>query len=70
MFMSREVEKAVKTTVTLARDLWESAKIEAVKRGLTLAQVVEAALKKYLELTEAERKRRAEAEKAEKAERK
>jgi hypothetical protein len=64
MSLSREVEKVVKTTVTLARELWESAKIEAVKRGLTLTQVVEAALRKYLELAEAERKKRA--EKAEK----
>ena len=54
--VSEEVEKVVKTTVTLTRNLWEKAKIEALRRGLTLTEVVEAALKKWLELAEKERK--------------
>lgn len=55
--MSEEIRRAVKTTVTLARDVWERAKIEAVRQGLTLTQVVEAALRKYLELAEEKRKK-------------
>lgn len=53
--MSREAKKFVKTSITLTRDVWEKAKIEAVKSGLTLTQVVEVALKKYLEVAEKER---------------
>jgi len=54
--VSEEVEKVVKTSVTLTRNLWEKAKIEALRRGLTLTEVVEAALKKWLELAEKEGK--------------
>jgi predicted aspartyl protease len=61
--MSEEIEKVVKaqeeivkTSIALARSVWERAKIEALKQGLTLAQVIEAALKKYLELSEEEKK--------------
>lgn len=54
--MSEEVKKFVKTSVTLTRDLWEQVKIEAVKQGLTLTEMVQAALKKYLEISERERK--------------
>ena len=57
--MTEEIEKVakaheevVKTSIALARSLWEKAKIRALKEGLTLTQVVEAALKKYLELSE------------------
>jgi len=53
--VTEEVEKVVKTSVTLARDVWEKAKIEALKRGLTLTQVVEASLKRWLEVSERER---------------
>jgi len=60
MSMSKEVEKAVKTSITLTRNLWERAKIEALKRGLTLTEVVEAALKKWLEIAEKERGRESE----------
>jgi len=58
--MSEEIEKVVKTSIILARDTWERAKIEALKRGLTLTQVVQAALEKWLELSEQERKARGE----------
>jgi len=58
--MSEEIEKAVKTSIILARDTWERAKIEALKRGLTLTQVVQAALEKWLELSEKEREARGE----------
>ena len=54
--VSEEVEKVVKTSITLTRNLWEKAKIEALRRGLTLTEVVEAALKKWLELAEKEHK--------------
>jgi len=61
--MSEEIEKVVKaheevvkTSIALARSLWEKAKIKALKEGLTLTQVVEAALRKYLELSEEEKK--------------
>ncbi|MCD6445190.1 hypothetical protein J7L49_00160 [Candidatus Bathyarchaeota archaeon] len=56
--MSKEVEKVVKTSITLTRNLWEKAKIEALKRGLTLTEVVETALKKWLELSEKEREKK------------
>jgi predicted DNA-binding ribbon-helix-helix protein len=51
------IAETVKTSVTLTRDLWQQIKIEAIKRGLTFAQVVEAALRKWLELEEEERKK-------------
>lgn len=71
MFMSGDVEekaeelarsavKTVKTSVSIARDLWQQVKIEAIKRGLTFAQIVEEALRKWLELEEQERKKRTE----------
>ncbi|MEM1538212.1 MAG: hypothetical protein QXK12_05885 [Candidatus Nezhaarchaeales archaeon] len=54
--MSEEVKKLVKTSITLTKDLWEQAKIIALKQGLTLTEVIQAALKKYLEILEKERK--------------
>jgi len=65
--MSKEVQKdeakvgsiaeTVKTSVALTKDLWQQIKIEAIKRGLTFAQVVETALRKWLEMEEQERER-------------
>jgi hypothetical protein len=51
------IAETVKTSVTLTKDLWQQTKIDAIKRGLTFAQVVEAALRKWLELEEQERKK-------------
>ncbi|MEM2213007.1 MAG: hypothetical protein QXQ28_06935 [Candidatus Nezhaarchaeales archaeon] len=56
ILMSEEVKKLVKTSITLTKDLWEQAKIIALKQGLTLTEVIQAALKKYLEILEKERK--------------
>ncbi len=38
----------VATTIKLAKDVWQAAKIEAVKRGITLAAMIEEALRRYL----------------------
>ena len=46
--MNKERKKDVKTTVTLARDLWEQTQILAIRSGLTLTEVVSSALKNYL----------------------
>jgi len=51
------IAQTVKTSIALTRDLWQQIKIEAIKRGLTFAQVVEAALRKWLEIEEQERKK-------------
>jgi len=53
--VGRAVKDFVKTSITLAKDVWEEAKIWALKKGLTLSQVVEVALRKYLEVAEKER---------------
>lgn len=42
-------EKAVKTSVSIAESLWKRAKIAAIKRGLTLTEIVEMALRRLLE---------------------
>lgn len=55
MSMSLKVKKFIKTTITLSRETWERIKIEAIRKGLTLTQIVEAALRKYLEILEQER---------------
>jgi len=47
--------KTVKTSISIAEDLWREVKIAAIKRGLTFSEVVNAALRKWLELTEKER---------------
>jgi hypothetical protein len=39
----------VYTSVVLPAELWQKAKIHALKNGLTLYQVVEEALRRYLE---------------------
>jgi len=44
----KEVEKTVKTTITLADRLWRDVKVYAAKKGLKLTQVVEAALREYI----------------------
>ena len=53
--MSQKVKEFIKTTITLSRETWEKVKIEAIKKGLTFTQIVEAALRKYLEILEKER---------------
>jgi hypothetical protein len=47
--VAEKVEKTVKTTITLADRLWRDVKVYAAKKGLKLTQVVEAALKEYIE---------------------
>lgn len=42
-------EKVVKTSVSIAESLWKRAKIAAIKRGLTLTEIVEMALRRLLE---------------------
>jgi hypothetical protein len=47
-----EGAKTMVTTVKLSRDVWKAAKLKAINEGLKLSQVVETALRKYLELEE------------------
>jgi len=47
-------ERLVKTSLTLGYETWKKAKVWGLEKGLTLAQVTEAALKKYLEIEKAE----------------
>jgi hypothetical protein len=54
--MSEEIEKIVKTSINIPAKLWRDVKVYAAKEGLKLTQVVEAALRKYLELSEEEKK--------------
>jgi hypothetical protein len=54
--MSEEIEKIIKTSINIPAKLWRDVKIYAAKEGLKLTQVVEAALRKYLELSEEEKK--------------
>tara|TARA_B100000315_G_C14286288_1_gene455343 strand:+ start:305 stop:484 length:180 start_codon:yes stop_codon:yes gene_type:complete len=49
-------KKKIKTTVTLARDLWEESQISAIKSGITFTEVVSVALTKYLSIKEAAKK--------------
>lgn len=57
--LTKKIEKTVKTTITLADNLWRDIKVYAAKKGLKLTQVVEAALKEYLkEETEKKEKER------------
>jgi hypothetical protein len=44
----------ISTSIELPVELWRKTKIYAAKEGLKLTQVVEAALRKYLELSENE----------------
>jgi len=52
--LAKKVEKTVKTTITLADSLGRDVKVYAAQKGLKLAQVVEAALHKYIEEAEKE----------------
>jgi hypothetical protein len=54
--MSEEIEKIIKTSINIPAKLWRDVKVYAAKEGLKLTQVVEAALRKYLELSEEEKK--------------
>jgi len=54
--MSEKAERFVKTSLKLPLKLWRDVKVYAAKEGLKIAEVVEAALKRYLELEEAEAK--------------
>ena len=38
----------VGTTIKIACEVWQAAKIEAIKRGITLAGIIEEALRRYL----------------------
>ena len=57
--MEKEIEKKIKTSVSVAESLWREVKVHAARKGLKLAQVVEAALKRYIELEEEERRKEA-----------
>jgi hypothetical protein len=48
-------EPIVKTTVNLAGDLWKDVKIAAIKRGVTFTEVVDSALREWLESAEKEK---------------
>jgi len=54
--MPEEVEKVIKTSINIPAKLWRDVKVYAAKEGLKLTEVVQAALKRYLELTEEEAK--------------
>jgi hypothetical protein len=54
--MSEKAEEFIKTSLKIPLKLWRDVKVYAAKEGLKLTQVVEAALKRYLELKEAETK--------------
>ena len=47
--VAKQGAEVVGTIIKLARDVWEAAKIRALKEGLTLAKVIESALRQYLE---------------------
>jgi len=57
--VEKEIEKKIKTSVSVAESLWREVKVHAARKGLKLAQVVEAALKRYIELEEEERRKEA-----------
>ena len=57
--MEKEIERKIKTSVSVAESLWREVKVYAARKGLKLAQVVEAALKRYIELEEEERRKEA-----------
>jgi hypothetical protein len=56
-YMTEEAEEFVKTSLKLPLKLWRDIKFYAAKEGLKLMQVVEAALRKYLELSEEEKRK-------------
>lgn len=45
----------VDTSLSLAREVWEAAKIRALKRGITLAKLIEEALRRELKEEEPEK---------------
>jgi hypothetical protein len=47
--LGEEVKKTVKTTLNLADELWRDVKVYAARKGLKLTEVVQAALKEYIE---------------------
>jgi len=53
--MSKE-EEFIKTSLKLPVKLWREIKVYAAREGLKLTRVVEAALKRYIELSEEEAK--------------
>ena len=57
-----EIEKKIKTSIEVTDSLWRDVKVLAAKKGLKIVQIVEVALRKYVELAEQE-----EAEKEKKA---
>jgi metal-responsive CopG/Arc/MetJ family transcriptional regulator len=54
--MSEGVERIIKTSINIPAKLWRDVKVYAAKEGLKLTEVVQAALKRYLELSEEEAK--------------
>jgi len=51
-----DIEKKMKTSIEIPAKLWREVKIHAAKEGLKLTQIIEAALRKYLELEGEEKK--------------
>ena len=52
-----EIINRTKTSVEIADDLWRDVIVFAAKKGLKLFQVLDAALKKYIELEEQNEKK-------------
>jgi metal-responsive CopG/Arc/MetJ family transcriptional regulator len=51
-----DTEEFVKTSLKLPLKLWREVKVYAAKEGLKVSQVVETALRRYIELSEGEAK--------------
>lgn len=60
--MTEEIEKRIKTSIEVGDSLWRDVKIVAAKKGVKLFQVVEAALQRYVELSEKEAEKKAKKE--------
>lgn len=52
--ISRRGGELVATTIKLTKEVWEAAKIRAIREGITLAEIVERSLREYLEKLEGE----------------
>lgn len=50
--MPTNEKEQIVTSLRVDPELWKKAKIEAIKRGVTLADIVEVSLKKELKLKE------------------
>jgi predicted HicB family RNase H-like nuclease len=50
----KKINKQIVTSLRVNPELWKLAKIEAIKRGITLADVVESSLKKELKIEKLE----------------